>query len=96
MTIHPALPQDTPGDSTQATAYDSVWTGREEVPSQQPVGLERVMLADGKIYVVLAVVLIIWFGLVAFLFRTDRKLDRLERDIDLDISEWQSDSADRL
>lgn len=85
MTIHPVSPQDAPGDSTQTTAYDSVWAGREEVPSQEPVGLERVMTADGKIYVVLAVVLIIWLGLVAFLFRTDRKLDRLEREVDNDI-----------
>jgi CcmD family protein len=51
------------------------------------VGLERYMLADGKIYVVLAVVLIIWIGLVTFLFRTDRKINRLEREINSDISE---------
>jgi len=85
MTIHP-VPQDASVDSTQATAYDSVWT-EEEVPAQPPVGLERYMLADGKIYVVLAVVLIIWIGLVTFLFRTDRKINRLEREINSDISE---------
>jgi CcmD family protein len=80
MTIHP-LPQDAVADSARTTAYDSVWTGREEVPTQQPEGFERIMLADGKIYVVLAVVLIIWFGLIAFLYRTDRKLDRLEQEL---------------
>jgi CcmD family protein len=80
MTIHP-ISQDAPADSARATAYDSVWAGRAEVPTQQPAGFERIMLADGKIYVVLAVVLIIWFGLIAFLFRTDRKLDRLEQEI---------------
>ena len=37
------------------------------------------MLSQDKLFVVLAVVLIIWFGLVFFVFRTDRKLDRLER-----------------
>jgi hypothetical protein len=37
------------------------------------------MGAGGKIYVVLAVVLLIWFGLVTLLVRTDRKIDRLER-----------------
>lgn len=88
MIIHP-VPQDAPVDSTRATAYDSVWAGREEVPTQPPMGLERYMLADGKIYVVLAVVLIIWLGLVAFLFRTDRKLDRLERELNSDISDPQ-------
>lgn len=83
MTIHP-VPQDAPVDTTSSTAYDSIWAG-SRVPTQQPEGLERVMLADGKIYVVLAVVLIIWFGLLAFLFRTDRKIDRLEREVDGDI-----------
>jgi hypothetical protein len=39
----------------------------------------------GKIYVVLAVVLLIWIGLVTVLFRTDRKIDRLERRLDRDI-----------
>lgn len=83
MTIHP-VPQDAPVDTTTTTAYDSVWAG-SNVPAQAPEGLERVMVADGKIYVVLAVVLIIWFGLLFFLFRTDRKIDRLERALDDDI-----------
>lgn len=85
MTIHP-VPQDAAHDTTTATTYDSVWTG-SEVPTQQPDGFERVMVADGKIYVVLAVVLIIWFGLLFFLFRTDRKIDRLERELEDDISD---------
>jgi CcmD family protein len=42
---------------------------------------------DGKIYVVLAVVLLIWIGVVALLFRTDRRIERLERRIDRSISE---------
>ena len=45
------------------------------------------MLSSGKIYVVLAVVLIIWVGLLTILFRTDRKIDRLERRLDEDRSE---------
>lgn len=85
MTLHPV-----PSDGTMSlrphqerpdsAAYDSTWTER---PDTQPTeGLERVMLADGKIYVVLAVVLLIWFGLLALLVRTDRKIDRLERRLD--------------
>lgn len=35
--------------------------------------------ADGKIYVVVAIVLIVLFGLIAYLFMLDRKLTRLER-----------------
>ena len=83
MLIHPI--QD--ADSTEAglsTAYDTVWTGTE-VPTAEPVGLERVMLAQDKLYVVLAVVLIIWFGLVAFLYRNDRHLADLERRVDTEV-----------
>ena len=41
--------------------------------------LDDVMLSEDKLFVVLAVALVIWFGLIFFIFRTDRKLDRLER-----------------
>ena len=61
-----------------ATPYYTIWA-TATVPTKAPQGIERVMLAEDKLYVVLAVVLIIWIGLVLFLFRTDRKLDRLER-----------------
>jgi CcmD family protein len=63
-----------------ASAYDSTWT--EQGATQPPDGLERVMLPDGKIYVVLAVVVIIWIGILALLVRTDRRIDRLERRLD--------------
>lgn len=63
-------PQDSP--------YDTVWA-QSEVPTQQPEGIERVMLAEDKLFVVLAVVLIIWIGIAAMILRTDRKLTRLER-----------------
>ncbi|MFB6247252.1 MAG: CcmD family protein [Salinibacter sp.] len=89
MTIHP-LPDDGPALRPQqarpdtASAYDSTWT--EQPASQRPEGLERVMLADSKIYVVLAVVLLIWAGLVTLLVRTDHKIDRLERRLEADRS----------
>ncbi len=57
--------------------YDDVWS-QSEIPTQEPVGLERVMLAEDKLFVVLAVVLIIWIGIAALIMRTDRRLDRLE------------------
>lgn len=38
--------------------------------------------AEGKIYVVVAVVLIVLVGLLAYLFMLDRKLTKLERMID--------------
>ncbi|HMB93310.1 MAG TPA: CcmD family protein [Rhodothermales bacterium] len=74
------LQQATPDTTQAATAYDSVWTN-PELPTQAASGLEAVMLSQDKLYVVLAVVLIIWFGLLFFVLRTDRKLDRLERKI---------------
>ncbi len=71
----------TPTDSTAApgtAVYDSVWAALPDAP---PVGLETVMLQQEKLYVVLAVVLIIWLGVLFFLLRTDRRLARLERDL---------------
>lgn len=67
-----------------STAYDSIWadSGSTALPTQEPEPLERAMMADGKIYVVLAVVLIIWLGLLLYLFRTDRRLNRLEARLD--------------
>ncbi|PEN13382.1 hypothetical protein CRI94_08625 [Longibacter salinarum] len=75
--------------SAQATtqdssAYDSVWTAETEIPTKQPQGFEQTMIADGKILVVLAVVLIIWFAILGFLFRTDRRITSLEREIEQD------------
>ncbi len=72
--------QTPPTDTTDAAVYDSVWAG-SALPEAPPVGLETVMLQHDKLYVVLAVVLIIWFGLLFFLFRTDRRLARIERDL---------------
>ncbi len=82
MTIHPIQEADT----TNAAPYDTIWTS-QEVPVQPPDALERTMLAQDKLYVVLAVVLIIWIGLAAFVLRTDRKIDRLERKLDASISQ---------
>jgi CcmD family protein len=45
------------------------------------------MVSGNNIYVVLAVVLIIWFGLVLLLFRTDRRLSRLEQQVDANESD---------
>ncbi len=70
--------QQTPQETDVATAYDSTWaTG--QIPEQGPVGTERVMLAQDKLYVVLAVVLVIWLGIAYYIFRTDRKIVALEK-----------------
>jgi hypothetical protein len=96
MTIHTLapLPQQQAPDTSAAstaydsTAYDSVWAGSEDAPGastqeqtpQQQSALEETMLSHDKLYVVLAVVLLVWLGVALLLFRTDRRLARLERD----------------
>ena len=40
------------------------------------------MMASGKIYVVAAVLTIIFLGIAVYLFLLDRKISRLERDMD--------------
>ena len=62
------------------TPYDTIWAGSDAPLHSSP--LEQLMLADDKIYVVLAVILIIWFGLMLFVLRTDKKLGRMEREMD--------------
>jgi CcmD family protein len=70
-----------PQDQGTSTAYDSLWA--HEQASQS--AFENAFLAQDKIFVVLVVVLLIWVGITLFLYRTDRKLARLERSIDQDI-----------
>ena len=51
------------------------------VKALQSSEFESTMLAEDKIYVVLAVVLLIWLGIIIMLFRNDRKIDALERKV---------------
>ena len=69
----------------QTTAFDTIWAGG--IPTQSPSPLESVMLSNDKLYVVLAVVLIIWIGITLFLLRTDKRIDKLERLVDDRISD---------
>ncbi|MFM9060293.1 MAG: CcmD family protein [Bacteroidota bacterium] len=54
-----------------------VQTAVAEVPSSS-IEMADVMRSNGKIYVVLAVVLILQIGLFAFLWTLDRRLSRWE------------------
>ena len=73
-----------------ATAYDSIWVNAA-VPTQPSSVLEQAMLAQDKLYVVLAIVLIIWIGILFLLYRTDRKILNLERSIEEGISQDYED-----
>ncbi|MGB3545081.1 CcmD family protein [Rubrivirga sp.] len=68
-----------PADTTIAVLDADATRATTEQPAE---GIERVMLADDKLPVVLAVVLVIWAGILLLLIRTDRRLARLERDLD--------------
>ena len=48
----------------------------------QEVEMADGMRADGKIYVVIAVLLVILIGLIAYLIIIDRKATRLEKKLD--------------
>jgi hypothetical protein len=72
--------QDSTALQSVSTAYDSLWSGAD-IPTQAPTALEQVMLSDEKIFVVLAVVLIIWFGVAILILRTDKHLERVERSV---------------
>ena len=61
-------------DSTRAAIAAAL-----EVPTAVPSGLESAMLSDDRLYVVLAVVLVIWAGLIFLVTRTDRRLRTLEQ-----------------
>jgi cytochrome c biogenesis protein CcdA len=49
--------------------------------AQQEVAMADTMRSEGKIYVVVAVLLLILAGLVLYLFLMDRKISRLEEKI---------------
>ena len=52
------------------------------VQARQTVApLERAMLAEDKLPVVLAVVMVIWVGILLLLWRTERRLARVEAEL---------------
>jgi CcmD family protein len=73
--------QPAPPDTALAPGALRPETATTEIPTAPPVGLERQMVQHDKLFVVVAVVLVIWLGLLLFLFRTDRRLARVERDL---------------
>ena len=47
----------------------------------QEVMMSEILMKDGKIYVVLSVILTILFGLIGYLIYLDRKISNLEKDL---------------
>lgn len=52
-----------------------------EFASAQETEMADVMRENGKIYVVVAVLVVIFIGLFIYMFLTDRKLSKLEEEI---------------
>lgn len=76
-------------DDLLATPFDSIWANSDvSLESLSPI--TQVMLSDDKIFVVLAVLTIIWVGIILFLVRTDRRIDSLERTLGDRINEDDS------
>ena len=51
------------------------------VLAQQEVEMADTLRSEGKIYVVVAIMLVIFVGLIGYLFLMDRKVTRLEKKI---------------
>lgn len=47
--------------------------------AQQQPAMDNVMVKDGKIYVVVAVLTVIFIGIILFLISMERKLNKIER-----------------
>ena len=53
----------------------------QEMPASN-VEMADAMRAEGKIYVVVLVVVIVFTGLILYAFNTDRKLSRVEKELE--------------
>jgi hypothetical protein len=84
-----SIPDSLVANDITSTAYDSIWTSTD-VPTATLSQFDQVMLSDDKIFVVLAVLTIIWIGLILLTWRTDKHLDRLERRLDDGINDDDS------
>ncbi|MBX6380339.1 CcmD family protein [Thermoflavifilum aggregans] len=56
----------------------SVASALLQVPQEGPE-MATLMRSNGKIYVVVAVIVVIWLGVLLYLISIDRKLSRLEK-----------------
>lgn len=64
---------------TLTQVYSDKWSGSEE--AEQANAFIQFMFSNDLIFVVLGVSLIIWFTLLFFLFRLDKKVSKIEEEI---------------
>lgn len=68
--------------SLNVIAQDGAYTITDESYTDTSVEMADVMRDNGKIYVVVTVVLILFFGIVGYLIRLDRKISHLEKELE--------------
>jgi|GEM_PF-212902 len=47
-----------------------------------PLSAETVSGSDGPVFKVMLVIMVVWVGIAAYLFSLDRKIRRVEKDLD--------------
>ena len=80
LQIADSLSVEAPTAGRTIAVYDTTAITTEQV--RPASGSERVMLSENKLPVVLAVVLIVWAAWMILALRTDRRLARIERDLE--------------
>lgn len=75
LMMPPPLSAQSDTDVAEATTTES------SVAQSSKVEMADVMRQNGKIYVVVAVILLVFSGLIAYLFRIDRKVRHLEKEL---------------
>ena len=79
MTFPATLPMMQDSVSTAADSAAAATSVRTiGVPEAPPYGLEVYLLQQDKLYVVAAVLTVIWIGIAFFIWRTDRRIAQLE------------------
>ncbi len=69
----------TTADSLASVSAGAALVSTQAVPDAPPYGLEVYLLQQDKLYVVAAVLTVIWIGIALFIARTDRRIARLEK-----------------
>lgn len=67
--------------SLNAIAQDSPYEVTEESYKDTSVEMADTMRSNGKIYVVVGVVMVIFAGLIVYTINIDRKISKIEREV---------------
>lgn len=84
MIVTTLLQQAPQASDTLTQVYSEKWTGAEQAEHANAV--IAFMYSNDLIFIVLGVTLIIWFVLLFFLFRVERKVAALEEQLNSDES----------